>query len=81
MIFDLVCRRCGAYGQSRWNPSGSVSVTNCRACGSGMTVIGIDFPNDRRPVALDTVLLGVKAAGAVPTAIDRPGKRRRVLVH
>ncbi|HYM50373.1 MAG TPA: hypothetical protein VET65_07330 [Candidatus Limnocylindrales bacterium] len=81
MIFDLVCRRCGAYAQSRWDPSGQVAPTACRSCGSGMTVIGIDFPADPHPVDLDGVLEGVKEAGLRPVAIERHGRRRRALVH
>ena len=81
MIFDLVCRRCGAYGQRRWNPSGQVAVTACGSCGSGMTVIGIDFPLDHRPVSLDGVLQGAQAAGLVPMAIERQGRHRRAFVR
>jgi len=81
VIFDLVCRRCGAYGQSRWNPSHEVAVTACRSCGNGMTVIGIDFPAGRQPVALGAVLQGAQEAGLVPMAIERQGRRRRALVH
>jgi hypothetical protein len=81
VIFDLVCRRCGAYGQSRWNPSREVTVTACRACGSGMTVIGIDFPAGRQPVALEAVLQGAQEAGLMPLAIERHGRRRRALVR
>jgi predicted aconitase with swiveling domain len=81
MVFDLVCRRCGAYGQSRWDPSGQVAVTRCGSCGSGMSVIGIDFPAGRGSVSLDGVLHGIQEAGVVPLAIERHGRRRRVLVH
>jgi hypothetical protein len=81
VIFDLVCRRCGAYGQSRWNPSHEVAVTACRSCGSGMTVIGIDFPSGNQPVALDALLHGAQEAGLVPMAIERQGRRRRALVR
>jgi hypothetical protein len=81
MIFDLVCRRCGAYAQSRWSPSDQVACTACRGCGNGMTVIGIDFPQEDRPVALAGVLHGVQEAGLVPVAIERHGRRRRALVH
>jgi hypothetical protein len=81
VIFDLVCRRCGAYGQSRWNPSHEVMVTACRACGNGMTVIGIDFPSTNQPVALDAVLQGVKDAGLIPLAVERQGRRRRTFAR
>jgi hypothetical protein len=81
VVFDLVCRRCGAYGQSRWNPSHEVTVTACRSCGSGMTVIGIDFPAGNQPVALEAVLQGAQAAGVLPMAIERQGRRRRALVR
>ena len=46
-----------------------------------MTVIGIDFPAGRQPVALGPVLQGAQEAGMVPMAIERQGRRRRALVH
>jgi hypothetical protein len=43
MMFDLVCQQCGRREQRRWESRDSVSVTYCRFCKTGMSVIGIAF--------------------------------------
>ncbi|TMD42429.1 MAG: hypothetical protein E6I88_04710 [Chloroflexi bacterium] len=43
MMFDLVCQHCGRREQKRWESRESVSVTNCRFCKKGMSVVGIAF--------------------------------------
>jgi hypothetical protein len=43
MMFDLICHRCGRREQKRWESRESVSVTFCRLCRRGMSVVGIAF--------------------------------------
>lgn len=43
MMFDLVCQHCGRREQRRWESRKSVSVTYCRFCKKGMSVVGIAF--------------------------------------
>lgn len=43
MMFDLVCQHCGRRDQRRWESRESVSVTLCRFCKKGMSVVGIAF--------------------------------------
>ncbi len=43
MMFDLVCQHCGRREQRRWESRGSVTVTYCRFCKKGMSVVGIAF--------------------------------------
>jgi hypothetical protein len=43
MMFDLVCQHCGRRDQRRWESRESVSVTLCRFCKRGMSVVGIAF--------------------------------------
>ena len=53
MMFDLLCQQCGQREQRRWESRESVSVTYCRSCRTGMSVIGIAFfaPNQRAQTA------------------------------
>jgi hypothetical protein len=43
MMFDLICRSCGRRESRRWESRKSVTVTFCRSCNRGMSVIGIAF--------------------------------------
>jgi hypothetical protein len=43
MMFDLVCQHCGRREQRRWESRMGVTVTYCRVCRRGMSVIGIAF--------------------------------------
>ena len=43
MVFDLVCQQCGGRDVRRWSRGEVVSVTYCRSCRQGMSVIGIAF--------------------------------------
>jgi hypothetical protein len=43
MMFDLVCQHCGRRETRRWESRKSVSVTLCRLCKRGMSVVGIAF--------------------------------------
>ena len=43
MVFDLLCRFCGWRDLRRWALAEAVSVTRCRACAQGMSVVGIAF--------------------------------------
>ncbi|HVH64977.1 MAG TPA: hypothetical protein VM674_03005 [Candidatus Acidoferrum sp.] len=43
MMFDLVCQHCGRREQRRWESRKSVTVTYCRFCKKGMSVVGIAF--------------------------------------
>ena len=47
MMFDLVCQHCGRREQRRWESRGSVTVTYCRFCKKGMSVVGIAFFHQR----------------------------------
>ena len=56
MVFDLICRGCGACAQRIWDPTEAVSATSCTDCESAMSVIGIDFPAGRKEVGLTSIL-------------------------
>ncbi len=43
MMFDLVCQRCGHRDARRWSRGDAVTVTYCRSCRHGMSVVGIAF--------------------------------------
>lgn len=43
MVFDLVCQYCGGRDVRHWNRGEIVTVTYCRSCRRGMSVIGIAF--------------------------------------
>jgi hypothetical protein len=77
MVFDLICRSCGACEQRNWDPSDVVAVTPCPACERGMSVIGISFPADQQGLSLKSVLEVIQGAGIVPLAVERSGRRRR----
>jgi len=47
MVFDLICRGCGACGQRTWDPTGAITATMCPDCDGPMSVIGIDFAGGR----------------------------------
>jgi hypothetical protein len=53
MMFDLFCQQCGRREQRRWESRESVSVTYCRFCQKGMSVVGIAFfaPSQRDQAA------------------------------
>jgi hypothetical protein len=76
MVFDLICRSCGACAQRTWDPTGVVSVTNCPQCDAAMSVIGIDFPGGRKPVGLTDVLELIQGAGIRPVAVERRARGR-----
>ena len=71
MVFDLICRSCGACAQRAWDPTGAVSVTPCATCDAAMSVIGIDFPQGREAPILNSVLEVIQGAGIVPVAVER----------
>lgn len=71
MVFDLICRACGACAQRAWDPTGAVSVTPCATCDAAMSVIGIDFPQGRGAPILNSVLEVIQGAGIVPIAVER----------
>lgn len=50
MVFDLVCQHCGGRDVRRWSRGESVTVTYCRSCRHGMSVIGIAFFSGRPAV-------------------------------
>jgi len=76
MVFDLICRGCGAYAQRNWDPTEVVNVTNCPGCDAAMSVIGIDFPAGREAVGLGRVLGIIHGAGVVPVAVERHARGR-----
>jgi hypothetical protein len=76
MVFDLICRSCGACVQRTWDPTGVVSVTNCPHCDAAMSVIGIDFPAGRTQVGLTDVLEVIQGAGIRPVAVERHARGR-----
>ncbi len=81
MVFDLICRGCGACAQRSWDPTEAVSATTCPDCDASMSVIGIDFPAGREEVGLTRVLEVIQGAGIVPIAVERRARgqlRRRV---
>ncbi len=43
MMFDLVCQGCGRREVRRWAREELVTVTFCRFCKRGMSVMGIAF--------------------------------------
>ena len=56
MMFDLRCQGCGRRETRRWASREAVSVTYCRFCKQGMSVMGIAFfaqnqSIDRTPAA------------------------------
>jgi hypothetical protein len=71
MMFDLICRGCGAAAQRSWDPTEAVSTTSCPDCDGAMSVIGIDFPAGREEVGLSRVLEVIQGAGIVPIAVER----------
>ncbi len=77
MVFDLICRHCGACEQRNWDPSDVVAVTPCPSCERGMSVIGISFPADQQGLSLKSVLEVIQGAGIVPLAVERSGRRRK----
>ncbi len=76
MIFDLICRSCGACTQRAWDPTAAVGVTLCTTCDSAMSVIGIDFPRGRQSAPLTSVLEVIQGAGIVPVAVERHARGR-----
>ncbi len=77
MVFDLICRYCGACEQRNWDPADVVAVTPCPSCERGMSVIGISFPADQQGLSLKSVLEVIQGAGIVPLAVERSGRRRK----
>lgn len=76
MVFDLICRSCGACSQRAWDPTGAIGVTNCATCDAPMSVIGIDFPRGRQSAPLNSVLEVIQGAGIVPVAVERHARGR-----
>ena len=71
MVFDLICRACGACQQREWDPTDAVTATPCPNCEAAMSVIGIDFPRGREEVGLADVLEIIQGAGIRPLAVER----------
>ena len=76
MVFDLICRGCGACAQRTWDPTEAVSATSCPDCDAAMSVIGIDFPAGREEIGLVRVLEVIQGAGIVPVAVERHARGR-----
>ena len=76
MVFDLICRGCGACGQVAWDPTGAISATMCPDCDGAMTVIGIDFPAGRDQIGLTSLLEVIQGAGIKPVAVERHARGR-----
>jgi hypothetical protein len=76
MLFDLICRACGACQQRAWDPTDAVSATPCPNCDAAMSVIGIDFPRGREEVGLADVLEIIQGAGIKPLAVERRARGR-----
>ena len=76
MVFDLICRGCGACGQKTWDPTGAIRATMCPDCDGPMSVIGIDFPGGRDQVGLARVLEVIQGAGIKPVAVERHARGR-----
>jgi len=76
MVFDLICRGCGACAQRTWDPADAVSATSCPDCDAAMSVIGIDFPAGREDVGLARVLEVIQGAGIMPVAVERHARGR-----
>jgi hypothetical protein len=51
MMFDLVCQGCGRREVRRWARKELVTVTICKFCKRGMSVMGIAFfaPHQLQP--------------------------------
>jgi hypothetical protein len=64
MVFDLICRSCGACAQ------------RVPECDAAMSVIGIDFPAGRKEIGLTRVLEVIQGAGIVPVAVERRARGR-----
>jgi hypothetical protein len=71
MVFDLICRGCGACAQRTWDATEAISATACPDCDAAMSVIGIDFPAGREEVGLAEVLEAIQGAGIIPVAVER----------
>jgi len=76
MVFDLICRGCGACAQRTWDATEAISTTSCPDCGAAMSVIGIDFPAGREQVGLTNVLEVIQGAGIMPVAVERRARGR-----
>lgn len=76
MVFDVICRGCGACGQVSWDPTGAITATFCPECNGAMSVIGIDFPGGRDQVGLARVLEVIQGAGIRPVAVERHARGR-----
>ncbi len=76
MVFDLICRACGACAQRDWDPTEAVSTTSCPDCDAAMSVIGIDFPAGNEEIGLTEVLEVIQGAGIVPVAVERRARGR-----
>ena len=76
MVFDLICRGCGACAQRAWDPTEAVSATTCPDCDAAMSVIGIDFPAGREQAKITQVLEVIQGAGIVPVAVERRARGR-----
>lgn len=76
MVFDLICRNCGACRQVVWDPTGAVTATICPDCDGAMSVIGIDFPAGRDEVGLTSLLELIQGAGIKPVAVERRARGR-----
>jgi hypothetical protein len=76
MVFDLICRGCGACAQRAWDPTDAVTATSCPDCDAAMSVIGIDFPAGRKEIGLTHVLEVIQGAGIVPVAVERHARGR-----
>ena len=76
MVFDLICRGCGACAHRRWDPTDAVSSTSCPDCDAAMSVIGIDFPAGREEVGLTRLLEVIQGAGIVPVHVERRARGR-----
>jgi len=76
MVFDLICRSCGACAQRAWDPTEAVSATSCPDCDAAMSVIGIDFPAGREEVGLTSLLEAIQGAGIRPVAVERRARGR-----
>ena len=76
MVFDLICRGCGACSERVWDPTDAVTATSCPDCDAAMSVIGIDFPAGRKEIGLTHVLEVIQGAGIVPVAVERHARGR-----
>jgi hypothetical protein len=76
MVFDLICRGCGACAQRTWDATDAISATSCPHCDAAMSVIGIDFPAGRGEVGLTNLLELIQGAGIVPVAVERRARGR-----